>query len=136
MAFRPLQFAKGAIMQWDDNKITDHNREDLAIDYTRIETSKRMANGTMRKYVIADKRTISTAWNDLPHSLDFTVDGFWGGSEMLNFYIDHAGAFNMKLTAGDNSTEVISMMFTKFSYTITKRGVYDFWHVSMEAEEV
>jgi hypothetical protein len=136
MAFTPLHFAKGAIMQWAGNKVTDHNRDDLSIDFNRIETAKRMANGTMRKYVIADKRTYSTAWNDLPHSAAFTVDGFWGGSEMLAFYKANAGLFVLKLTAGDGTTESVNVMFTKFSYDVTKRGVYDFWHVSVEMEEV
>jgi hypothetical protein len=136
MSFRPLVFAKGALIQWNDHKITDHNRQDLSIDFTRIENSKRMANGTMRKYVVADKRTFSTSWNNVPHSSDFTVDGFWGGSEMLDFYSANAGSVDLKLTAGDGTVEIIPVVFTKFSFNVLKRGTYDLWNVTTEMEEV
>lgn len=133
---RPLVFAKGALVEWNGNKVTDHNRQELSIDFNRIESSKRMADGTMRKYVIADKRTFSTSWNDVPDSTDSTVDGFWGGSDMLDFYIQNAGSFTLKLTAGDGSTEIVQVVFTKFTYNVKKRGVYDFWDVNVEMEEI
>src|SRR5690242_6615663 len=127
MGFTPLVFAKGAMMQWDGHKITDHNRDAVAFDINRIKDSKRMANGRMREYVIADKRTFSTSWKDLPHSASFTVDGFWGGSEMLNFYNTTNGSFTLTLTPGSGTPEEFQVVFNKFSYDITKRGVYDFW---------
>lgn len=129
-------FNINALMEWNNNKVTDHNREPLQVSVERIESSKRMANGTMRKYVIADKRTFSTSWNELPHSNAYTVDGFWGTNEMESFYNNNAGQFTLKLTYGDKTTDTFSVVFTSFSKTLSKRGMYDFWEVSVEMEEV
>lgn len=134
--FTPITFAKGAIMQWNGNKITDHNRGELSVDVERIETSKRMANGTLRKYIVADKRTFSVSWDELPHKKDYTVDGYWGGREIEDFYNNNAGPFTLKVTNGDGVVETFTVMFTDFDKEIAKRGVFDFWSVSVEMEEV
>lgn len=47
-------------------KITDHNRQEIQANPTLIEKQSRMANGTMRKYVVASKYTISTSWKFIP----------------------------------------------------------------------
>lgn len=129
-------FAKDAIMAWNDNRITDHNRSEVSVDVERIETSKRMANGTLRKYVVADKRTFGVSWSDLPHSADYTVDGFWGGEEIENFYNTVPGAFDLRLTYGTGEVETFRVMLTDFSKDITKRGRFDFWDVNVTMEEV
>jgi hypothetical protein len=129
-------FSKGALMQWDGNKITDHNRSELSVDYDRIENSKRMANGTMRKYVVADKRKFSVSWNDLPHTSDYTVDGFWGGEDIEEWYQTHPGAFVLRLTNGDGTQLNVTVMITSFNKSITKRGKFDFWDVDVDMEEV
>ena len=46
--------------------LTDDNRSPLQINSERIETKKRMIDGTMRSVYVADKNTFSTAWNDIP----------------------------------------------------------------------
>src|SRR4051794_21502103 len=97
----PLKFPKDAIMQWDGNRVTDHNRADISISIERIEKSARMANGTMRKYVVADKRTFSTSWSNLPHIASYAVDGFWAGREMESFYNTKTGPFQLRITNGD-----------------------------------
>lgn len=129
-------FAKPQIMTWDDNKITDHNRDALQVDVTRIEEMTRMANGTARKFVIADKRTFSTSWDNLPHSAAHTVDGFWGKNEMENWYNTKSGAFTLKLFYGDGTVGTYTVMMNKFSSTLSKRGAYDLWKVSVELIEV
>jgi hypothetical protein len=40
------------------NKLTEHNRGALEMSTERIEETKRMANGTLRKYYIADKKSL------------------------------------------------------------------------------
>lgn len=45
---------------------SDDNRQPIGMDYTRIETRKRMINGRMRSVYVADKLKISTSWNMLP----------------------------------------------------------------------
>ena len=91
--------------------LSDHNRGPINFDIERIENRKRMINGTMRSYHIADKLTISTSWNMLP-SRAFTLrpgfsssaevntgviantsDGGAGGEEMLRWYNDNTGPF-------------------------------------------
>lgn len=77
--------------------ITDHNREPLAIDYETVEKAARMADGTMRKYVVAKKKKISTSWTMIPSGTyqasntqnsgyQFTADGYRGGAWMKSFY--------------------------------------------------
>ena len=136
MAFKPRVFFKPSLMQWNGNNITDHNRSELGVDTERIEEKRRMADGTLRKYIIADKRTFSVSWEDLPHSASFTVDGFWGKREMENFWKTVPGSFTLLIRYGDGVTESVSVMFSSFDASISKRGVYDFWSVSVELEEV
>lgn len=94
--------------------LSDHNRSDLDIRNERIGTQKRMVNGRLRSYHIADKLSISTGWDMLPsrsyyqypdfnssgaspykkvNNEEFTVDGGAGGSDMLEWYERYTGSF-------------------------------------------
>ncbi len=128
--------AKAAGLKFNTNYVTDHNRSDVGIDWDRIEKANRMANGTMRKYVIADKRNFSVSWDNVPHTSTFTVDHNWGVSEMKAFYLATPGEFNLTITYGDATTEVVSVMFTKFDAQLSKRGVYDMYQLSITMVEV
>lgn len=128
-------FALPALMAWGGNHISDHNRGPLGISVERIEEATRMANGTMRKYVIADKRTFSISWTDLPQSAAHTVDGFWGKNEIEHWYNTVPGSFILVLFYGDGTTESVNVMMSKFGAEVSKRGVFDFWHVDVELEE-
>jgi hypothetical protein len=46
--------------------LSDDNRESIQFKNTRIEQRKRMVNGRMRSYYVADKLTISSSWKMLP----------------------------------------------------------------------
>lgn len=46
--------------------LSDHNRSEISISPKRIEESRRMINGTMRSYYVADKLNISTSWTAIP----------------------------------------------------------------------
>lgn len=129
-------FSKPSLMTWNGNKITDHNRSALTVDVNRIEESTRMANGTMRKFIIADKRTFATDWADLPQSAAFTVDGFWGKNEIENWYNTQTGQFELQIFYGDGTHQLYYVMMTKFSAEVSKRGAFDFWKVTVEMEEV
>lgn len=119
-----------------DNKISDHNRGPLNISVNRIEEPTRMANGTRRTYIIADKRTFSCDWTDLPQSATHTVDGFWGKNEIENWYNTQTSPFTLKLYYGDGTTTSYTVFMTKFEADISKRGAFDFWKVSVEMEEM
>lgn len=82
-----------------------------------------------------------------------TSDGGAGGAEILDWYERYTGSFWLYL-AYDKYTnfdpvsgqydnlprynEVVEVMFSDFSYSITKRGggTYDFWDISLTLEEV
>lgn len=82
--------------------LTDHNRQPFDINYEIIEKSSRMADGTMRKFVVSKKKKLKTSWTDVPSAtgvpvnqkgsgntvqgLTMTVDGFAGGAWMKSFY--------------------------------------------------
>lgn len=72
-------------------KLTDHNREPVQIDVELIESSSRMANGSLRKYVVAKKHKISTSWAFLPTKTAETADGNFGAAWMESFYNANAG---------------------------------------------
>lgn len=147
-----------ALMYWSTDgstwhKVTDHNRGPLDISWERIERSNRMANGTLRRYSVAKKRTFTISWEMLPSKVTpsysgktglGTVDGGWAGEDIENFYNSTDGAFYVKLRKGideakditDGTIEVASVMFTDFSKTVSKRGVVDFWSLDVTLEEV
>jgi hypothetical protein len=82
------------------SQLTDHNRQPINLSYEVIDKAARMADGTMRKYVVAKKRKISVSWQDLPSGTlgpynsssagnsgyTMTVDGNRGGAWMKTFY--------------------------------------------------
>lgn len=87
--------------------LTDHNRKPFSIGYETIEKVNRMADGTMRKYVVAKKKKVSVSWEMIPsgtsvpfnptnvtpsatyQGMTMTVDGFKGGAWMKSFYEDN-----------------------------------------------
>ena len=93
--------------------LSDHNREEIQFNPTRIEQRQRTINGRMRSYHIADKLTINLSWNNLPSRSyyqdpsfnvsgaspyknsngEFTSDGGAGGVEILDWYENHTGPF-------------------------------------------
>lgn len=96
--------------------LSDHNRSDISFKNDRIENRKRLINGTMRSYHIADKLSISWSWDLLPsrsfnkdplfnssgsalavNLIDYTADGGAGGREIVAWYQNHPGVFYMML---------------------------------------
>jgi hypothetical protein len=55
-------------------KLTDHNRQPIKIGYEVIEKTNRMADGTLRRYVVARKHKISSSWNMVPSLTENAVD--------------------------------------------------------------
>jgi hypothetical protein len=53
--------------------LSDHNRSDISFNTNRLENRKRMVNGHMRSYHIADKMNVSFSYNLLP-SRSFNKD--------------------------------------------------------------
>lgn len=118
-------------------KLSDHNRKEISVSMERIENRKRMADATMRTFVVAQKRTWKTSWEDLPKNDNQTADGFWGALSIIDFYQDTLGSFDLILTFGDNTREARTVMFNDFSFNLTKRSTYtDFYDIDMSLVEV
>jgi hypothetical protein len=107
--------------------LSDHNRSPVDFSVDRIENRKRMVNGHMRSYHIADKLRVSTNWNLLPSRAfnkdpdfsvngnpaavntinnplkEYTADGGAGGSDLLNWYNNNPGSFYMFISYDKNS---------------------------------
>jgi hypothetical protein len=66
--------------------LSDNNREAIEFAKERIEVRKRMVNGRMRSYHVADKLQISTSWSMLP-SRSFSVTP--------SFYSDDTSTANL-----------------------------------------
>jgi hypothetical protein len=146
-----MVWTSNTIMSWTDNrgtptlrKITDHNRSALSVAFDRIEKKQRMADGTLRRYVVAIKRSWSCSWKDLPSKAGVTgylttADGGWAASDMEAFHKSPEGSkeFLMQLRDGDGTLESVSVMITDFSKVISKRSAgIDLWDISITLEEV
>lgn len=154
-----MSWKDNAIMYWSSdngstwNKITDHNREPLSITIERIERKNRMADGTLRRYTVAKKRTFTVSWSMLPSKRNSvyggktgvtTVDGGWAGEDIENFHNTVNGSFKMKLRKGtdeakaitDGTIEIVTVMISDYSRDVERRGVVDFWNVNITLEEV
>lgn len=136
-----VSWVDNKIMYWGTNKVSDHARSELNVSFEPIENKRRMANGTLRKYVVANKRTWSTSWEWLPsheHETAGTVDGGMSGKQMLTFYKNNLDkAFTLTLRDGAGNTETATVMISEFSYDVVKRGKHtDYWNVDVTIEEV
>lgn len=151
------KFVLPSVFKIGGKALTDHNRAPVSISYNRIENSKRMANGTMRKFVVASKKTFSTSWTMLPGLNSQAVDyaGSGSNSELLgamaikDYYDSNYGKpLTLVMYAGssssstqDNSSSPTAtfngiVFISDFSCTLNKRlGDVDYWDVSISFEE-
>jgi hypothetical protein len=137
-------FIQDAADAWQ--QLTEHNRSPIAIDTERIEKTSRMANGSLRKLFIADKKSISTSWSMVPSYTTMTVDGGWGAENIKDFYLSAKGqgTFNVKIAYNSTRTETFLASFTSCSASMVRRNVKEkaadtaqvFWDLSISLEEV
>lgn len=127
------------------NKVSEHNRSQFDISTERIEKQQRMANGTLRKYFVADKKTFTLSWDMLPSYRTFTVDGGWGAEDLRTFYSSAQGqsSFNIRVNLAKDGTnqesvnyEQYTVVFSNCNFTVLKRGSQPFWNVSITLVEV
>lgn len=146
-------------------RLTDHNRGPIDITPTVIEKEARMADGTLRKYVVAKKNVISTSWNFVPAKSNCIVDGNYGGSWLTSFYnancfvpikvrviqathtdpatgsapVDntYVAAQSIQAVQGNTGFRQYNAFMTNFSSTILKRTrETDFLDMSIEFTEI
>lgn len=117
---------------------TDHNRQPLKVNYELVEKASRMADGTMRKFVVAKKKKISAAWTMIPSGTyqasntqnsgyGFTSDGYRGGAWMKNFY--EANLFKPVLlrVAHSQETSFLSNSASTFYASPSASAYEDIW---------
>lgn len=127
------------------NKVSEHNRSQFDISNERIEKQQRMANGTLRKFFVADKKTFTLSWDMLPSYRTFTVDGAWGAEDLRAFYNSAEGqsSFNIRVNLAKDGTnqesanyESYTVVFANCNFTVLKRGAQPFWNVSITMVQV
>ncbi len=156
----PIEGTGENIGKWDFGSgtvlyLTDDNRDPLQITPTRIESKRRMIDGTMRSVHIADKMSFSTGWTNLPSrksrlnppsdGLDnsITSDAFGAGQDIKDWYDSNFSDFWMLLVYDANAedapeigVEKYNVFFDDFQYDIVKRGQFnDLWDVSISLVE-
>ena len=133
-------------------KVTDHNRSPLSEEVERIESKRRMVDGTLRRYSVAKKRTWSCSWDMLPSTNNITgglktADGGLAGEDIERIHDTVNAPFKMVLRRGSAKGQVVpaasndnfyivNVMISDFSKEVVKRGRVDLWNVSITLEEV
>lgn len=104
--------------------LTDHNRKPAQISYETLEQSSRMADGTMRKFVTANKKNISISWDDVPSAggINFTSDGNQGGAFLKSFYEENVfKPIWIKMTYSEESWRFKDTVATSNNYVATNQ---------------
>lgn len=159
-----MSWKTNAIMTWykdsTEHMITDHGRTELSMNTERIGTDRRMSNGTLRRFLVGNKRSWNTTWSNIPSVNSVatgmkTADGGLSGSEIEDFYDTTPGKFRLILRNGsasgvitppaaltlgpayeDDNFYAVDVMITEFSRDVVSRGVVDLWNITISLEEV
>lgn len=124
-------------------KLSDHNRQPIGITYNLIEATDRMANGTLRKYIVARKFVITADWKDFPtldsNLVDYSsgakagawIKAFYEGNAFQPVYLKlifaQEGSVKNSIPDGNYSDskttngQIFTAYMTTFTYNITKR---------------
>ena len=126
--------------------LSDHSRSPLSVNYEMVEKSQRMADGTMRKYIVAKKRNFSCDWQLLPTIRGEVADGKADARDMREYYDLYCyKPLDMTLYFSRNDEErnglpysqSISVFWTSFNFEVVKRYKnFDYWNVSAEFTEI
>jgi hypothetical protein len=131
-------------------KLSDHNRQPIGISYELIENTQRMANGQLRKYVVARKFKITTDWKDFPtidtDLVDYSkgahaaawIKAFYEANAFYPIYIKLIFAADTIPSAipyipdsttykdsRNSSGQVYNAFMTSFTYDVVKRRGYN-----------
>jgi len=141
-------------MQWSTDgltnaskvRITDHGRDNLQANPTRIESKARTWDGTLRKNVVATKYVYSCNWSMTPTIMSKLADYdsnnptlTYTAEDVKLFYQNNPGPFVLTLLF-DGAPTTVNVMASSFTYTINKRipvtPAYDLVDMSIELEEI
>ena len=116
----PIVLPVGSLIKFNSVALSEHNRSPMAMGYNRIEKTQRMANGTLRKFFITDKKTLNVSWDQLPSYSNYTIDGGYGALDLKTFYESTLGKSSFPVTISystqtGSTTETMNMIFSSFS---------------------
>lgn len=136
-------------------KLTDHNRQPIHVTYDVVEKTNRMADGTLRRYVVARKHKFTTSWSLVPslteQAVDYkSTDSYSGkaGAWMKSFYeanvfvpikvrIISAGLTTQNINSTDGFTPDESTYYSSFQATTdTDNTVYNAYITNFDYEVV
>jgi hypothetical protein len=124
-----LTLPGGSLITINGNALSEHNRQAATMFKERIEQSQRMADGTLRKFFVAEKHTLDLSWSDLPSKASFTVDNKWAALDIKDFYESSTGqaSFPVVVKAYGASGDQIAFtgVFTSCSFTMKRRRLSD-----------
>lgn len=133
-----------------DGYLSDHNRQKMDISHEEIEQAERTVDGSLRFHHAATKRKFTISWNSLPADSSGTVDGNWGGNDILQIYKNNKGTFYLEIYNRDSANKdssgpdsKILVRFADVGYSIVKRNfvldstkkLSDLWDISIVLEE-
>ena len=108
-------------------QITDDNRQPIKIAYEIIEKNNRMAEGTLRRYVVARKHKINSSWQNVWSKTSMSSDGGKAAAWLKSFYeanvftpvnvrltVASVNTQNMNTTSGYVPTEIVN---TPYAYS-------------------
>jgi hypothetical protein len=116
--------------------LSDHSRSPLNLDYDIIQKEQRMANGTMRKYVVSKKKTFSCSWSMLPTKSSMIVDSNADAKLMKKYYEKYCAApLRLSLYHGRNSSSLSTTSnpaphISAFSANVSLYGANLVWTAS------
>jgi hypothetical protein len=134
--------------------LSDHSRSPLSVSYDVLGSEQRMADGTMRKNVVAKKKTFSCTWGMLPTVRTFVADGNADARDMYEFwerylytplhldlyFMVNATERGVSPTSRDlalKNKESYLVFWTDLSFDIIKRfSNFDHWNVTADFVEV
>lgn len=105
-------------------KLTDHNREPIGISTELIESQSRMANGTMKKYVVAQKNRISASWKYVPSKTNETADLGYSAAWLELFYSSNVALpiYLKVISSKINQEESLNLIPADFNFKPATSG--------------
>ncbi|MGA1046806.1 MAG: hypothetical protein ACO3UU_02260 [Minisyncoccia bacterium] len=143
----PITLPVGSLITIGTFPLSEHNRAPVSISIDRIQKVQRMSNGTLRKFFINDKKSISISWTMLPSRSSYTVDAGYGARDIKDFYEGATGKGSFPVTVKYGTTdnaENLTMIFTACNFELVRRNAkilptdtpQELWNVSITMEEV
>ena len=144
------KFTEGTKNNYVFRRVSEHNRSEFNQKTLRIEQNRRMSNGSLRRYFIADKKQWDVSWSMLPSYRNETVDGAWAAEDIKVFYESEDGQnpFQIKINTSHNpanmedssyweaTANTYDVVFTSCDFTVVKRGLQTYWNVNLSMEQV